>query len=132
MKGKSMSRIDEDSITQLTSNSQTAGGLSQDNSMRRAIERGRQGRQSRRLRELFYDAVMGLNALGHADAAELADQAVDLVVDALRRDPSLPARSFADWSLVLADVRKLVAELIQSRIDGYIRRDDVIAVLERE
>jgi hypothetical protein len=130
-----MRQIDKHSITQPTSNSQTAVGLSQDHSMRPAIERGGafgQRRQSRRLKELCYDATMGLRVLGQSDAAELADQSVDLVVDALRRDLSLPARSFADWSLVLADVRKLVAELIQSRIDGYIRRDDVIAVLERE
>ncbi len=74
-------------------------------------------------------AVENIAALNKRDAASLADRIIDGVIDALRRDPAIPPRSFADWSLVLADLRPRVAEQIDDVIGGHVNREKVLTTL---
>jgi hypothetical protein len=75
-------------------------------------------------------AIWDIAALRKRDAEQLADQAIDLMIEQLMRDPALPKRSFQDWSIRLANVRQRVIERIHRRIDGHVDRQDVLNVFD--
>ena len=52
-----------------------------------------------------YRAVEDIPAFNRRDAAGLADEIIDDRMLAFQRDLAIPSRSFADWSLALADLR---------------------------
>lgn len=75
-------------------------------------------------------AVENITALNKRDAAALADKIIDAVIDALRRDPAIPSRTFAAWSLQMADLRARVAEQITAEIEGRVDLDEVLSTIE--
>jgi hypothetical protein len=78
------------------------------------------------------EALDDVRALGRADALILADQILETVIAELRRDQSLPARSAADWILILAEAHLRVAALIHHRVAGHVDRNDVIRMFGSE
>jgi len=77
-----------------------------------------------------YAAVENIPALGRRDADWLADRIVDAAIDALRRDPKISRRSFAEWSLTLADLRLRIGELLNEQINGHVNLDEVLNTIE--
>jgi hypothetical protein len=77
----------------------------------------------------IYRAVRDIPALDRGDAAALADQVIDSLIDALRRNPALPARSYFEWSLLLADQRRRTAEQIAATIDGHVDLEEVLITI---
>ena len=47
-----------------------------------------------------------------------------------QRDRKIPPRSFAQWSLVLADLRECIAERIANEIEGHVDRGTVLLELK--
>jgi hypothetical protein len=78
----------------------------------------------------IYRAVENIAKLTRRDAGALADQMIDTTIDALRRNPEIPARSFAEWSLILAGLRPRIAEQIADLIDGHADLDEVLTTIE--
>ena len=74
----------------------------------------------------IYRAVQDLPALSRGAAAELADRIIDSLFDALRRNPTLPARSHDEWALLLAEQRVRTADQIAELIDGCVGLDEVL------
>jgi hypothetical protein len=67
--------------------------------------------------------------LNQKDAAQLADEIVDMMIDALRRDPANPPLSYQEWSIALANTRQGVSKHLHRRINGHVHRDDVLDIL---
>jgi hypothetical protein len=76
-----------------------------------------------------FRAVQNIRALNRSDAAALADEIIDNLIDALRHNPALPARSHFEWSLLLADQRRRTAEQIAETIDGHVDLDAVLTTI---
>ena len=77
-----------------------------------------------------YRAVQDLPAFNRRDAAWLADRFIDDTIQALQRDLALPSRSFADWSLALADRRLRLSEQLANKMIGRVDLDEVLVTLE--
>ena len=77
----------------------------------------------------IYRAVQDFPALSRGDAAELADRIVDDLIDALRRNPTMPARSHDEWALLLAEQRVRTADQIAELVDGCVGLDEVLNTL---
>ena len=78
----------------------------------------------------IYRAVQDIRALNRGDAAALADRVVDNLIDALRRNPTLPARSHDEWALLLAEQRVRTAEQIAELVNGCVGLDEVLNTIE--
>ena len=78
----------------------------------------------------IYRAVQDIRALNRGDAAALADRVVDNLIDALRRNPTLPARSHDEWALLLAEQRVRAAEQIAELVNGCVGLDEVLTIIE--
>jgi hypothetical protein len=77
-------------------------------------------------------AIADLAALTKIDAQELADHARDMLIEILRRDPTLPPRSFLNWSIALAPAWQRIVDHHHSRIDEHVDREDVLRELRDE
>jgi DNA-binding transcriptional regulator YdaS (Cro superfamily) len=77
-----------------------------------------------------YEAVENIRALDRRDAQVLADEIVDDMIAALQRGREIPPRSFARWSLVLADLCARIAERIANEIEGHIDRETALLELK--
>jgi hypothetical protein len=75
-------------------------------------------------------AIWDIAALNKRDAEQLTDQIVDVLIQVLMRDPTIPIRSSLDWSIALANARQPVIEHIHRRINGHVDRQDVLNVLD--
>jgi hypothetical protein len=78
----------------------------------------------------IYKAVENVTTLNKRDAAWLADRIIDGMIDALRRDPAIPPRSFAEWSLALADLRLRLSEQLADEMIGLVDLDSVLNTIE--
>jgi hypothetical protein len=78
----------------------------------------------------IYKAVENVATLSKRDALVLADEIIDDMIVTLQRDRTLPARSFAQWSLTLADLRARVAERIAGEIEGHVDLGAVLLDIE--
>jgi hypothetical protein len=74
-------------------------------------------------------AIYDLHALGRRDAEWLGDQIVDRVIEALQRDPVVPARHSLDWMIALANVRQRIVQHLSIIVDDNIDRSDVFNAL---
>jgi len=72
-----------------------------------------------------YDAVADTPTLDQRDALALADEIVDLLIDALPRD-----RSFYEWALALAPLRAAIAARINQVTLGRAVLDEVLNAIE--
>jgi hypothetical protein len=77
----------------------------------------------------IYRAVRDIPALDRKDAAALADRIIEGLIDSLRRNPTLPARSYAEWELLFAPTRARAAEQIAATIDGHVDLDEVLTTI---
>jgi hypothetical protein len=77
----------------------------------------------------IYRAVRDIPALDRKDAAALADRIVDNLIDSLRRNPALPARTYSEWDLLFADQRQRTAEQIAAIIAGHVDLDEVLTTI---
>jgi hypothetical protein len=76
-------------------------------------------------------ALENVVGLDRRDADCLADEIVDrIIIETLTRDHTLPARSWLDWEIALADVRQRLADRIHRRICGYVAKDEVQIALD--
>jgi hypothetical protein len=75
------------------------------------------------------EAIENIPAFGRRDAEAEADRIVDSVIQALRRDPTVPQRSFAEWELVLADLRIPLSEQLAEGMTGLVDIDEVLATV---
>jgi hypothetical protein len=82
------------------------------------------------VREDITRAIEDIPTLDRRDAARLADEITDAVIEALRRDRAIPSRTFNAWAVVLADIRHRVTDQINLRISGRVNVDEVIALIE--
>jgi hypothetical protein len=78
----------------------------------------------------IYEAVENIRSLKRRDAAALTDKLIDELIWELRRDQTLPARTFAQWALALADRRNRTAETIARLIDGLIDQTEALNTIE--
>jgi DNA-binding transcriptional regulator YdaS (Cro superfamily) len=76
------------------------------------------------------EAIENIRALDQRDAQALADEIIGDMIAALQRDREIPPRSFARWSLVLADLRVCIAERIANEIEGHIDRETALLELK--
>jgi hypothetical protein len=74
-------------------------------------------------------AIRDIASLGKCDAEELADHAIDVVIEILQRDRALPRRSHPSWSIALASTRQRIAEHLHRHIDEHVDREDVVREL---
>lgn len=77
----------------------------------------------------IYEAVKNIPAFGRRDAAAEGDRLFDMIVEALRRDPTLPPRSSFEWALALANLRQQITEEIACVIVGRVDLDEVLAAV---
>jgi hypothetical protein len=75
-------------------------------------------------------AIEDLPALGVLDAHELGDLIIEQVIQKLQRDSSIPARSYSEWMVALADVRARIVEQIHLSIRNHVHIDDVLRALD--
>jgi hypothetical protein len=78
----------------------------------------------------IYRAVEDLPVLSRRDADRLADRIIDDLIEALRRDPTMPRRSSAEWDLVLAKLRPRMDERIASMVIGRVDLEEVLVTIE--
>jgi hypothetical protein len=60
----------------------------------------------------------------------LADEILNDTIAALQRDRNISARSFAEWELILANLRQRIAERVAGEIVGYVDLETVLRELE--
>lgn len=75
------------------------------------------------------EAIENIPTFGRRDAAAEADHLFDVIIDALRRDPALPSRSYFEWALALADLRGQIIEEIAGLIVGHADLDEILTTL---
>lgn len=81
----------------------------------------------------IYRAVGNIAALNKRDAAWLlADQIIDGMIDARRRDPAIPPRSFVEWPLAFANLRLRLSEQLADEMIGLVDLDTVLNAIEAE
>jgi hypothetical protein len=74
-------------------------------------------------------AVENITALTARDAAALADEILDQLIAALRRDQG-NARTSDEWTLALANLRERIAELLAQHVVGRVDLEEVLRTLE--
>jgi hypothetical protein len=74
-------------------------------------------------------AIENVPVFGRRDAAAEGDRLFDVIIEALRRDPTLPPRTSLEWALALADLRQQLAEEIADVIVGCADLDQVLATV---
>jgi hypothetical protein len=82
--------------------------------------------------EQLKSAIDDIAELNEVDAAELGDAIIDIVIDALMRDPAAPKYTALEWRLVLAPVHALIVARINARIANHIDRQDALDCVEWE
>jgi hypothetical protein len=82
---------------------------------------------------VMFKSLDSIPVLGWRDAHTLADEIIDVVIAVLQHEPSIsPPRSFIEWSLVLANPRARVAELIAGKTKGFADLESVRNSLQTE
>ena len=76
------------------------------------------------------EAIEDIPALNQRDALTLADEIVDDMIAALKRDRETAFRSFAQWELALANLRARIAERITNEIAGHVSLSAVLLEIE--
>jgi hypothetical protein len=77
----------------------------------------------------FTKSIENLSTLDRRDAAELADEIIIDTITALR-DRDGASRSFAEWELMLANLRARITERLTTAIDGHVHLNDVLFEIE--
>jgi hypothetical protein len=75
------------------------------------------------------EAIENISVFGRRDAAAEGDRLFDVIVEALRRDPTLPPRSSFEWALALANLRQQITEEIAGVIVGCADLEEILATL---
>jgi hypothetical protein len=73
--------------------------------------------------EAVHEACLFSDELGVDDAGWLSDEVIDMVIAALRVDPTMPQRSYTDWRLHLANLRQRFEDRLEQILNE--RRLDV-------
>jgi hypothetical protein len=71
------------------------------------------------LDDICWGAADLVDTLGESDAAAIATVIVDQLIYRLRRDPFVPRRTFADWTVALGDLRESIEARLSELIDGH-------------
>jgi hypothetical protein len=71
--------------------------------------------------------IKNIETLDQRDA--LADEIIDDTITVLQGDHNISSRSFAQWSLILADLRARIAERIADEIVGCVDLQTVLLKL---
>jgi hypothetical protein len=85
--------------------------------------------RGRRMSNAVLEAIENVPSFGRRDAAAEGDRLFDVIIEALRRDPTLPARSHFEWALALADLRLQLTDEIAGVIVGHADLDEVLTTL---
>ena len=78
----------------------------------------------------LYEAVQNVTTLSRRDAEWLADRVLEAVVAQLRRNPTLPSRSFDAWWLTLAPAHPLLTEKIAATILGRADLEEILTKID--
>jgi hypothetical protein len=79
-----------------------------------------------RLRGELDAATAWLPVLDRGDAAWAAEKIIELVIDRLRDDPSIPRRTYDAWGLYFANTSNDVADRLTELISGHVSYDDLV------
>jgi hypothetical protein len=84
-------------------------------------------------RAIFEAVANNVRPLTKRDALWLSDQivdmAIDMVIDRLRSADVTP-RSFQEWSVMLADLRQEIGELLARQIQGRVNLVQVLNTIK--
>ena len=78
----------------------------------------------------IYRAVQAVPCRDWRDALALTDAILRRVIEALRRDPAIPARSSEDWHLFFACTHGRIVEELSKVIDGHAALDAVLVTID--
>ena len=79
-----------------------------------------------KFRSSIYDEIACVPILDEADAADLAEGCIDLVIDALRRDARFCRIARGELELLLGDARSDLADWLREVIDGFAPCKEII------
>jgi hypothetical protein len=80
------------------------------------------------IRDIFDNATTWLDCFTEDDADQIAQELIDQVIKALRRDRRWSAVFHLELELLLGDVRQRIAETLTARLEGYGPTDELLDV----
>jgi len=79
--------------------------------------------------EFCFDATKDIEVLDEARAAKIADWVVEQVIEALHKDSRAPKRSYYDWALTFADVRREIEDVLLDDLSGKANLNAVVEAI---
>jgi hypothetical protein len=70
-----------------------------------------------------------VGTLDRDDAHAFAERVIDLTIDVLRRQPHVSRRSYDDWTLLFADLRREIATELTKLIHGKVDFEEFVRAL---
>lgn len=76
--------------------------------------------------ESCFEATTWIDRFDRADVAWVVDVVLDWVIEALRKDPTIPDRALTAWDLFFADARRRAEDVLADELEDRAKLGEVI------